>query len=883
MSIIHEFDKLFIFCFTRFKIWFICLAILLLFSKHSIGQTNKIYFEPEPIRSFPGVAAIWDIVHADFNSDGLPDVAVSDGSDSVVILLNKSGTKNFEFSKPFTFAVGWEPNSLIVGDFDGDLKPDIISLNRGTEDMTFLRNISTLDIAKFSISVGNILKSFPYSIVTADFNDDGKLDLAVAHAMSDTLLVFKNVSYIGKIQFELSLEIPAQTVYTNIVVADFDNDNKIDFATCGVDIYRNTSSDKNITFSKYPSIQQTNWSMDFITPSDLDHDGKVDFVAYKVLDGIYFIKNNSTPGNLIFDFDGVHYTDVLKPFSLETADLNGDLKEEIILTNPGYIGFVEPRTSNGVNIITNTSNSGNISFSIPSLKFSLAESPYASTFADFDLDGLTDIAIACSDAASVSFLLNRSSNGTLNFPLPYKFEVGDTPLFINGEDFDNDGKKDLVTVDRKGEISVLRNISTVGNILFDTYNQYNIGKEHSFLKIADFDKDGKPDIAAAGCSQLTEQSTGISILQNISSTGQINFALKDTLLYGETYSMDIADIDGDGNQDIIAGCSRTINHNVWDTLFVIRNTSANNNISFSNPKAISSIGDPYGVIAADFNDDGKLDIAINNDDNHLEIYLNESTPGNIALSSKIILDVPYSKKTFVYDIDGDNKIDLVDLTQYGVNLFLNTSSNGNISFDPAVIIGSPFPLTQRSFLETAYLTDLTGDSKPDLVLGCSAGQFTIWENQSTPGNVTFTPSFSGFIVLGNTNFYIEDLDGDGKKEIVSPQNDWAEVDILRTSKTQLPTSVPLIEYNLENYSLDQNYPNPFNSSTTINYFIPENSFVTLKICDILGHEVITLINKQENAGNYSVIFNGSILSNGVYLCTIKANKYYNTKKIILMK
>jgi len=85
------------------------------------------------------------------------------------------------------------------------------------------------------------------------------------------------------------------------------------------------------------------------------------------------------------------------------------------------------------------------------------------------------------------------------------------------------------------------------------------------------------------------------------------------------------------------------------------------------------------------------------------------------------------------------------------------------------------------------------------------------------------------------------------------------------------------------YSLSQNYPNPFNPKTTIAYQIPEDGFVTLKVYDVLGNEVTTLINDYKTRGSYNVDFNGSDLASGVYLYRIKVNDYSATKKLILMK
>jgi photosystem II stability/assembly factor-like uncharacterized protein len=85
------------------------------------------------------------------------------------------------------------------------------------------------------------------------------------------------------------------------------------------------------------------------------------------------------------------------------------------------------------------------------------------------------------------------------------------------------------------------------------------------------------------------------------------------------------------------------------------------------------------------------------------------------------------------------------------------------------------------------------------------------------------------------------------------------------------------------YDLTQNFPNPFNPSTTIRYQIPQDGIVTLKIYDILGSEVVTLVNEEKVAGKYEVNFNASNFSSGVYFYTIKAGSFMQTRKMLLMK
>ncbi len=85
------------------------------------------------------------------------------------------------------------------------------------------------------------------------------------------------------------------------------------------------------------------------------------------------------------------------------------------------------------------------------------------------------------------------------------------------------------------------------------------------------------------------------------------------------------------------------------------------------------------------------------------------------------------------------------------------------------------------------------------------------------------------------------------------------------------------------YSLNQNYPNPFNPSTSIKYSVPSAQFVTLKVYNLLGQEVATLVNEVQNAGNYIARFDASSLSSGIYFYTLKAGNFTSTKKMILMK
>ena len=103
------------------------------------------------------------------------------------------------------------------------------------------------------------------------------------------------------------------------------------------------------------------------------------------------------------------------------------------------------------------------------------------------------------------------------------------------------------------------------------------------------------------------------------------------------------------------------------------------------------------------------------------------------------------------------------------------------------------------------------------------------------------------------------------------------IDLLKITETEE------IVNNVSTFSLAQNYPNPFNPSTNINFTLPNSEFVTLKVYDILGKEITTLISEQLDAGNHINTFDATKFSSGVYFYTLQAGKFNETKKMILIR
>lgn len=114
--------------------------------------------------------------------------------------------------------------------------------------------------------------------------------------------------------------------------------------------------------------------------------------------------------------------------------------------------------------------------------------------------------------------------------------------------------------------------------------------------------------------------------------------------------------------------------------------------------------------------------------------------------------------------------------------------------------------------------------------------------------------------LGYTNGYVVKYTGDNITD-------------MKDDKQNIP----------DNYILSQNYPNPFNPTTVINYQIPQRGFVTLKIFDVLGKEVATLVNEEKPAGKYAVDFSSKGIASGVYIYRMKVNDFSTSKKMILLR
>ena len=245
-------------------------------------------------------------------------------------------------------------------------------------------------------------------------------------------------------------------------------------------------------------------------------------------------------------------------------------------------------------------------------------------------------------------------------------------------------------------------------------------------------------------------------------------------MLGTFASPTFADIDGDGDQDLVAGESTGtlnyfLNESTGDTLAFTSKTGA------ENPFNGFDVGTVSAPKFADIDGDGDKDLVVGEYSGTLNYYLNESAGGTIAFTAKTSASEnpfngfnvgTYSSPTFA-DIDGDGDLDLV-VGEYNGTLkyFLNESSGGTITFTPKTGENNPFNGFDAGNLSSPKFADVDGDGDPDLVVGEYNGTLKYFLNESAGNTITFSEKtgtdnpFNGLDVGNNSTPTFADIDGD---------------------------------------------------------------------------------------------------------------------------
>jgi hypothetical protein len=339
-------------------------------------------------------------------------------------------------------------------------------------------------------------------------------------------------------------------------------------------------------------------------------------------------------------------------------------------------------------------------------------------------------------------------------------------------DIDNDGKPDLVTVDgTNGFFAVYRNTSTGSTVSFAPRINYQAGSGCRKIFVSDIDGDGKPDVITANSNDNT-----ISAFRNTTTGSTISFAPKSNFSIGtNTVGLCVADFDLDGKPDIA-----TISSDLNGTITVLKNTCTIGTVSFSPKTDFTTLGVLSTITATDINNDGKPDLVLTNFAlNIFSVLRNTSNVGFISFAPKVdFASEAYPDRLSVGDLDGDNKYDIA-ISYFNSNLvsvYRNASSGNTIAFDPRI----NYPA--GDILDGSTITDLDGDGKPDLAVINTVDLIFLFKNNSTPGSISLS-SKGGFPSLASSRIMACDFDADNKPDIAAERGTF-RVAIWRNKTTE---------------------------------------------------------------------------------------------------
>ena len=356
-------------------------------------------------------------------------------------------------------------------------------------------------------------------------------------------------------------------------IADFDGDGKADIAVTNlaantVSLFRNMSGTSSITFNPKTDFATANAPFG-ISAADITGDGKPDLILthfpdFTVSNGIGVLKNISTPGNIAFaDETGLSIAmqTHFRTIAVRDWDLNG--KPDIAATD--FVRFSNPGPSAPVSILRNTGSGGNIAFSPAQDYLAATYNLDAMCAADVDDDGKTDLVVSGLYNRSVAILRNTSTGGVISFAQAGTYPIGYEPGGLTAGDADGDGKPEiLVTLKGYNVFAVFKNTSTPGNVSFAARQDINCGPDQEDIKLTDLDGDSRPDVVLT--KRYSTAVHALAVYKNISTAAAIAFQYQNDLNTGVSpLQVNAGDLNADGRPDMIAVNS------VSNTISIFRN------------------------------------------------------------------------------------------------------------------------------------------------------------------------------------------------------------------------------------------------------------------------------------------------------------------------
>ncbi len=356
------------------------------------------------------------------------------------------------FADRVEYPAQYSPWNVRLKDLDGNGKPELLSGNEDGYVSTY-KNNSSIGTLLFAPHTNYQTGGAAYNLATADLNGDGKPDVVSANNTGGNASILRNSSSLNNISFADKINLAVGHQARSAVIADFNLDGKPDIAISNhdanigdyymVSMYRNTGYKDTISFDAKIDIPSAGV---FISAADFDGDGKTDIVT----NTIAFLKNNSTLGNFSFN--------LIESFSdgdygqITVGDINGDNKPDVVATK---------NSSNYVAIFINNSTVGTISF-LPKISLVVGNLPYGIALTDLDGDGKIDIAVITNNTNTINgertlVLKNNTVSGLVSFASAVEYYTPGAKATNDIVDLDMDGKPDIAYVSGFGYVSILRN------------------------------------------------------------------------------------------------------------------------------------------------------------------------------------------------------------------------------------------------------------------------------------------------------------------------------------------------------------------------------------------------------------------------------------------
>jgi hypothetical protein len=337
----------------------------------------------------------------DLDGDGKVDLITINthysNTDSISIFRNTSVPGIINFSLNMQFALAGQNSNMAIGDVNGDGKLDIIVTNYYLSTVTVFTNTTTSGVISFDAGTQFSTQNSPSSIAIADMDADGKPDLVVLSNTIDTITILRNLGIAGTVSFASKANFIVGLVPSSLAISDLDSDGLADIALVSpnsnlVMVYKNISLPGTLNFIGV-SQYTLSGSLRKILTTDFDGDGKPDLIITNdSTDNFFVYKNTGTMHSMSFS-QIPNIISSPRPIDMQIGDLDGDGKPDI-----GSI-------ISGVSILSNTSMVGSISFA-SQVNYPAGSTPLQILLADFDGDGRTDIATTNYFTSSINILRN---------------------------------------------------------------------------------------------------------------------------------------------------------------------------------------------------------------------------------------------------------------------------------------------------------------------------------------------------------------------------------------------------------------------------------------------------------------------------------------------